>query len=89
MRSVSVYVYDRPHVSSGVRVFGVSGCLGVWVSGCLGVWVSGCLGVVWFRCLGVFRVFRLGVQDSGIMTFWKVKRETREEAQKWPKFNMV
>ena len=52
---------------------GVLGCLGVF-GGVLGVF----LGVFW-RVLGCFGVFK---------TFWMVKRVTREEAQKRPKFNM-
>ena len=38
------------------------------------------LGVYVFKCSGVL--------GSGLMTFWNIKRVTREEGHKWPKFNM-
>ena len=56
-------------------VFGCSSVLGVHVFSvflCVGVFVFSCSG----RCSSV--------KGSGLMTFWKVTRVTREGAQKWP-----
>ena len=66
------------------RCLGVLGlgfrCLGVYGLGVLGLGVLG----VGVTCLGCF-----GFWCLRLMTFWKVKRVTREErAQKWPKFRV-
>ena len=46
------------------------------------------LGVQAFRCSSLQVLRWSGFRCSGLLTFWKVKRVTREGAQKWPKFNM-
>ena len=60
-----------------------SSCSSVQVFRCLSVWGFGFWVCVCVCVLGVL------VFNKGLMTFWKVKRVTREGAQKWPKFRGV